>query len=84
MSEVCVLARETRSSAKRTHMLQQLKLLNQPQVFYGGGGVSPPSGRVRNNGLVIRSDSLQSAVINAVIHFYCCHRCAAAGGADVT
>lgn len=69
---------------RQTHPHATVAQVVKPTAgFYGGGG-SPTSGRMRNNGGVIRNDSLQSAAINAVIHFYCFHHCAATGGADVT
>lgn len=85
---------ELRSVSERESVIRQTQprataaqVVKPTPGFYGGGGGGgggcPTSGGVRNNGGVIRSDSLQSAAINAVIHFYCFQRGAAAGGADV-
>lgn len=74
---------EGESVIRQTHPLATAAGVVKPTAgFYGGG--SPTSGRMRGNGCVIRTDSLQSAVINVVIHFYGFHHCAATGGADVT
>lgn len=63
------LAREDQSSAKRSHALYQRGELSRfPRRRFG----------------VILVDSLQSAAITALIHFYRFRRGAATGGADVT
>lgn len=62
------LAREDQSSAKRSHALHQRGELRLPRRRFA----------------VILGDSLQSAAITALIHFYRFCRGAATGGADVT